>query len=302
MSAAALTPPVLRLLGAVYVGLFLLSFVTLHPRLRGPELAGVRRAILAWWLPASVGGLAVLGGPPVTALVFGAVGLGCFHEYLRLWPDDRHPAVDGLAAAAIAALHGLALAGALDLAAGLLAWVAAALPLTWAALRGPQGAVTIASRRILGIALCGLALAHVPALAAGPQGAPLTVLLLLTVMVNDAFQYAFGKMIGGPRLSPRLSPRKTWSGLLGGAATASLVFAVAAPSVLPVGAAEAALCGLVIAVVGLLGDLVVSAIKRDVGVKDTGAAIPGQGGLLDRCDSLLLTAPLFVHALAPHLR
>ncbi|MEZ4450106.1 MAG: phosphatidate cytidylyltransferase [Nannocystaceae bacterium] len=300
---AAMAPSLVRLFLWVYGGLVVVSLGTRHRRLQGPALAPVRRAVLAWWLPAGVGGLAVSGGPWAAALLFAAVGVGCLREFLRFWPDERHPVVDGLAAAAIAPIHALACAGALDLGAGLLlVWAAAVLPLAWSALHGPAGVVTATSRRLLGLVLCGLGLAHVTAVAASPEGAPLLALLLIAVMVGDSFQYFFGKLIGGRRLAPRVSPRKTWSGAIGGVATAALALALAAPSVLPVSAAVGALCGALLSAVGLVGDLLISAIKRDVGVKDSGAVIPGQGGLLDRCDSLLLAAPLFYHAVAPLLR
>lgn len=303
MTASSLAPSLIRLLASIFVGLVLFSLTTLHPRLRRPEAAGIRRAMLGWWLPALVATAAIVGGPLASAAIFTAVGLGCLRELLRLWPDERHPVVDGLTAAAIAPMHALAIAGALDLAAALLlAWAGAALPLVRAAICGPDGLTAASSRRLFCLLLAGLALAHVPALRASADGAALMSILLLAVMVNDAAQYAFGKALGRRPLAPRLSPRKTWGGLVGGVITTAVILAVAAPSVLPVAWTTAALVGVLLSVTGLLGDLLISAIKRDVGVKDTGAVIPGQGGLLDRCDSLLIAAPLFFHTLAPWLR
>lgn len=303
MIGSSLALALVRLLVAIYLGMGLMSLATLHPRLRRPEAAGIRRAMLGWWVPAVVATAAVVGGPRVSAAIFAAVGLGCFRELLRMWPGERQPVVDGLAAAAIAPIHALALVGELGLAAALLlAWAGAVLPLVRAAICGPEGLTAASSRRLFGLLAAGLALAHVPALMATPRGDALTALLLLAVMINDAAQYAFGKALGRRPLAPRLSPRKTRGGLVGGVAMTATILALAAPSVLPVAWTTAALCGALLSVVGLLGDLLVSAIKRDVGVKDSGAVIPGQGGLLDRCDSLLLTAPLFFHLLAPVLR
>lgn len=117
--------------------------------------------------------------------------------------------------------------------------------------------------------------------------------LLLSVMANDASQYLCGKLFGRTALAPVISPRKTWEGFAGGVAVTSAVTAAAAPAITGLGRAEAALVGALLASLGLLGDLLVSALKRDVGVKDTGAVLPGQGGVLDRMDSLLLAAPAF---------
>ena len=81
-------------------------------------------------------------------------------------------------------------------------------------------------------------------------------------------------------MTPTVSPKKTWEGLIGGVATTILV---------------AALAGLILGVAGFLGDITLSAVKRDLGVKDTGGLIPGHGGILDRVDSLTYAAPAFVH-------
>ena len=129
---------------------------------------------------------------------------------------------------------------------------------------------------------------------AGPEG--LALLLLLSIMINDASQYVFGKLLGRHKLAPSISPKKTWEGFAGGVAVTSLVTASAAPLVAPFSAATGALVGACLASLGLLGDLLVSAIKRDVGVKDTGAVLPGQGGVLDRMDSMILSAPLYFYA------
>ena len=122
------------------------------------------------------------------------------------------------------------------------------------------------------------------------------LLLLLSIMINDASQYVVGKLTGRHALAPSISPKKTWEGFVGGVVVTSLVAALAAPLVAPFGPAMGALVGACLAALGLLGDLLVSAIKRDVGVKDTGAVLPGQGGVLDRMDSLILSAPLSYYA------
>lgn len=115
--------------------------------------------------------------------------------------------------------------------------------------------------------------------------------LLGLVWASDIGAYAFGRTIGGPKLAPSLSPNKTWAGALGGLFCAGLIGVAAA---WPGHASIATVVGLSIglAVVAELGDLAESALKRRFGVKDSGALIPGHGGLLDRLDSLLTAAPV----------
>lgn len=139
------------------------------------------------------------------------------------------------------------------------------------------------------------------------QGAWLTLAVMIGVWASDIGAYAMGKLIGGPKMSPRLSPNKTWAGL-GGAMfffAVMLVFMYCGgPFFSPfvntdIGLGSSAaifvfLAGLFLGLVGQAGDLAVSFYKRRAGAKDTGTLIPGHGGLLDRIDSLLLVSPVFL--------
>ena len=118
--------------------------------------------------------------------------------------------------------------------------------------------------------------------------------LLLAVWATDIGGYIFGRWIGGPKLAPRLSPKKTWAGLIGGAVLAALVGAVAA-TVFGRGASPvlAGVLAVPLALISQAGDLAESAVKRRYGVKDSGQLIPGHGGVLDRIDGLLAAAPVF---------
>ncbi|MGH6932542.1 MAG: phosphatidate cytidylyltransferase, partial [Dongiaceae bacterium] len=136
-----------------------------------------------------------------------------------------------------------------------------------------------------------------PPLPGAPAGGPgLLLFLLVLTEANDVAQYVWGKMLGRTRIVPAVSPKKTVEGFIGGlATTAALAFALA-PLLTPFGWPHALLAGTGIGIAGFLGDITISAVKRDLRIKDTGALLPGHGGMLDRLDSLTYTAPLFFHA------
>lgn len=128
-----------------------------------------------------------------------------------------------------------------------------------------------------------------------PEGLVLTYLLFAGVWLNDTLAYFVGMKWGQRRLAPAISPQKSVEGALAGIAGTTLVFFLAAslfPEALGLTPGEGALLGLVITVFGQLGDLVESAMKRNFAIKDSGALIPGHGGILDRFDSLLFAVPL----------
>ena len=126
-------------------------------------------------------------------------------------------------------------------------------------------------------------------------GAGLMLYLVFLTQFNDVAQYTWGKLFGKHKVIPKVSPKKTWEGLLGGILTTLILAVLIAPYLTPLSLPEAAGAGLIIAVFGFIGDVTISALKRDLGVKDSGSLLPGHGGILDRIDSLTYTAPLFFH-------
>ena len=126
-------------------------------------------------------------------------------------------------------------------------------------------------------------------------GISLLVFLLFLTQFNDVAQYCWGKGIGKTKVIPAVSPNKTVAGLVGGVATTVLVAGCLGPWLTLFDLPLALMAGLIIGIAGFGGDLCISAIKRDLGVKDTGTALPGHGGFLDRLDSLTFAAPLFFH-------
>jgi phosphatidate cytidylyltransferase len=128
-------------------------------------------------------------------------------------------------------------------------------------------------------------------------GVGLVLYLLFMTQFNDVCQYIWGKLLGKHKIIPKVSPNKTWEGFIGGLLTLTLASSIIAPYLTPLNWLEGIGAGLIICLGGFFGDVVISSVKRDLKIKDSGNLIPGHGGILDRIDSLIYTAPLFFHFL-----
>jgi phosphatidate cytidylyltransferase len=155
------------------------------------------------------------------------------------------------------------------------------------------------SMAVLGFLCVGWMFLHVALLADNPGGMGYLLYLLLAVEVNDVAAFTFGSLLGRSGIHPlrsRISPNKTWEGAIGALAVSILltwlVRSVSFSSFAPV---QLLVAALVVSIGGQIGDLTMSVIKRDLGVKDMGGLIPGHGGVLERIDSLIFAAPLFVY-------
>ncbi|MDU5168968.1 MAG: phosphatidate cytidylyltransferase, partial [Haemophilus parainfluenzae] len=143
-------------------------------------------------------------------------------------------------------------------------------------------------------------ISHIPALLtldiSGYEGKNLLLMifLILVVQSSDVLQYVWGKLFGKRKIAPTLSPSKTVEGFVGGVLSASLL-GMLLHWLTPFNAWQAFLMSLLICLMGFLGGLVMSAMKRSMGVKDWGNMISGHGGILDRMDSLCFSAPIFFH-------
>jgi len=148
--------------------------------------------------------------------------------------------------------------------------------------------------------VCVYCVSHAPALLMlsipGYQGqnGKLLFYLVLVAQLSDVFQYVWGKTLGRHKIAPRVSPNKTWEGFIGGISTATAVGAGLWWAT-PFTPWQSAGMALAITLMGFAGGLVMSAIKRDRGVKDYGSMIEGHGGVLDRIDSICFSAPVFFH-------
>ena len=137
-----------------------------------------------------------------------------------------------------------------------------------------------------------LSLPEIAGFEAGGRG--LLLFLVFLTEINDVMQFTWGKLLGKFKIVPKVSPNKTWEGFLGGLICTTFIgYLLAFLTPLPV--YVVVFVSFMIALAGFIGDIVMSSIKRDIGVKDTGSTIPGHGGVLDRIDSLAYTAPVFFH-------
>jgi phosphatidate cytidylyltransferase len=128
-----------------------------------------------------------------------------------------------------------------------------------------------------------------------PEHSPRLVFFLVFVtQVSDVLQYVFGKLLGRRPLAPRISPNKTVEGLLGGGLVATML-GIALHGLTPFGPLGTGALAAVVVLAGAVGGLVMSAVKRSLSAKDWGAAIAGHGGIMDRVDSIVFSAPLFFH-------
>jgi len=163
----------------------------------------------------------------------------------------------------------------------------------------PKGYIQRVGLGVLGFALFGSALGNLGYMANDWNYRPMLLLILCSVELNDIFAYICGHLFGHRKFVPNTSPNKTVGGALGALVLTTPLVAIIAHFIWRDPALDSAIrligLGIIISVVGQFGDLMLSSIKRDLGLKDTAKLIPGHGGLLDRFDSLILVAPAVFH-------
>ncbi|MDA8098206.1 MAG: phosphatidate cytidylyltransferase [Nitrospiraceae bacterium] len=164
--------------------------------------------------------------------------------------------------------------------------------------RHVEGAFEDVSFTLLGIVYVALLFGYQVAIHAGPPGKQWLLFLYLVIWASDTGAYYAGTSFGRHRLYEKISPKKSIEGLVGGTVASAGVAALCAKWLVDgAGTAEAVLLGVVLALVGTVGDLAESMLKRSVGVKDSGSIMPGHGGLLDRMDSMMFAAPVLYYYL-----
>jgi phosphatidate cytidylyltransferase len=238
-------------------------------------------------LPAIAFAIAIVwAGGLVWTIGLIALGLVCLHELYAMF-DRAHPA----RLAGFLALIGMLLAAHYGGRSVLMLALVLALPLTFflvvAQRRGGTPAVSVT---VLGIFWIGLALGHAVLLRDLPHGNAIVVDVLVGTFLGDTGAYLGGRAVGSTPLAPRISPNKTWEGLGVGIIVCVIATWCAGLYQDWLSGPQALLLGFVVALVGPIGDLFESYLKRDAGTKDTGTLFGAHGGALDRLDAVLFTA------------
>ncbi|WP_265946626.1 phosphatidate cytidylyltransferase [Dechloromonas sp. A34] len=259
--------------------------------------------IKAWWAMIGLLALAFWVGPLGIILLFAFISFQCLREFISLTHTRRgdHQALVWCFFFFLPVQYFLIASNWYGLF-SILIPVYAFLLLPIAATLGSDTTRFLerAAKMQWGLMIGVYCLSHVPALMTleipGYEGrnALLIAFLVLTVQSSDVFQYVWGKLLGKRKILPAISPSKTLEGLIGGVLTSTAVGA-ALWWITPFNPWQAALIALTINMMGFFGGLVLSAIKRDRGVKDWGSMIEGHGGMLDRVDSISFSAPIFFH-------
>lgn len=260
--------------------------------------------IKSWWVMVIIFSLALILSRTISVIFLGAVSFFALKEYLSLVPTrraDRRVLLLPYLAVPIQywfvaeAWYGMFIIF-------VPVYVFLILPMTMVLIGETKGFLRAAGTLHWGVMTTVFSLSHAAYLLVLPPegnppagGAGLLFYLVLLTQMNDVAQYVWGKALGNKKVIPSVSPGKTQAGLVGGVLTTTVLAVGLSGWLTPLSWLEAGAVGFLIGVAGFLGDVTISAIKRDLGVKDSGQLIPGHGGILDRVDSLTYSAPLFFH-------
>jgi phosphatidate cytidylyltransferase len=277
-------------------------FATAGPN---PTIDNLNSRIKAWWVMVALLGLAFAFGKAGVIVLFALASLAALREFITLTPTRRgdHMALAVAFFVVLPLQYYLVWIDWYGLYSVFIPVYVFLLLATIAALRqDTKHFMARVAETQWGLMISVFSLSHVPALLGlnipGYEGRHLLLIafLVLVVQSSDVLQYVWGKLLGHHKLAPELSPSKTVEGFLGGVASATVLGALLW-WITPFSPWQAALMALMINLMGFFGGLVMSAIKRDRGVKDWGWMIEGHGGVLDRLDSVIFAAPVFFHTI-----
>jgi len=260
-------------------------------------------AYRGWLVMIPLIGASLFAGRAVAICFFALIAVVAFTEYARATGLYRDLTMTFTSLTGIVAIAVVAIAsdpetgkhGRFGLFMAAPVFVSSALMLGSILRNSPEGQLKAVALALFGFLYIGWMFGHVAFLANARNAYGYLFYLIFAVELNDVAAFTCGKLFGRTPLCENVSPRKTREGALG-AVLISALFPLTVRFALPdFSALECVIAGLIIGVGGQVGDLAISVIKRDIGVKDMGKLIRGHGGVLDRIDSLLYTAPLFFH-------
>ncbi|WP_169985491.1 MULTISPECIES: phosphatidate cytidylyltransferase [unclassified Microbispora] len=279
---------------------------TVLARRAGPgntTVLNLNQRINAWWVMIAVAGTAIVAGSHATIVLFALCSFFALREFVTLTPTKDGDYWSLLLAFYVAlpvqfALLGFRWYGLFSIFIPVYVFfvVSAAAALS----QDTSDFLERNAKIQWALMVCVYGLSHAPALLMleipgyYSGNGPLLLFFLLVVQSSDVFQYVCGKLWGRTPLSPKVSPSKTVEGLVGGG-LAAVLLGVLLHGLTPFTPWQAALMSLAIVAAGVIGGLVLSAVKRSLGAKDWGEMLAGHGGMLDRVDSLCFAAPLFFH-------
>jgi phosphatidate cytidylyltransferase len=296
------------LLGGVAGVLVLASLVggVLKARAGGkpsPTIENLNARVKAWWIMVALLGAAIAFGKAAVIILYALASFFALREFVTLTDTRRGDHYALLAAFFVAIpvqyyLVWIEWYGLFSIFIPVYGFLL--MPVIAALRQDTENFLTRVTAQQWALMICVYCASHVPALLTldipGFNGKQvlLVAFLIIVVQGSDVLQYVFGKLFGKRKVAPLLSPSKTWEGLIGGVASATLLGA-ALFWITPFTPLQAAGMAFVICLMGFFGGLVMSGIKRDRGVKDWGRMISGHGGVLDRIDSIVFSAPIFFH-------
>jgi phosphatidate cytidylyltransferase len=298
------------LIGGVFALLVVASLIGRILRLRVRDENGaavvdnLNARVRAWWSMVAIFAAAFLLGRNATIAMFALISFFALREFLTLTPtkigDHRALSVAFLAMIPIQYLL-IATSWYSLFSIFIPVYGFLFLPSLSALAQDTEHFLERSAKIQWGVMIAIYCISHLPALLlldipgyAG-QNPLLMFYLILVVQMSDVMQYVFGKLFGKTKIAPVVSPSKTVEGFIGGGASATLIGA-AMWWITPFTPLQSAAMALIIVLMGFLGGLVLSAVKRSLGAKDWGAMIKGHGGVLDRMDSVSFAAPIFFHA------
>jgi phosphatidate cytidylyltransferase len=291
------------------ITLFLVALLALAPvvifilQRRGRLTQAMRKELharyLSWLVLVPLMVAPILIGRLATIAAFGLLSLLAYREFARATGFFRNRALSVTVVLGIALMLFAAADQWYGFFVALPSLVVSLIVIVAVFADAPQGYLQRVALGIFAFALFGVCLGHIGYFANDKNYRPILLLILLCVELNDVFAFCCGKLFGRRKLAPHTSPGKTWGGALGALVLTTALFATIGASVFAGTALAAPVhlvsMGALLSFTGQLGDLVISSVKRDLGLKDMSAMIPGHGGLLDRFDSLLFVGPALFH-------